>query len=319
MPQLTVVAAQPSSTWRQLVTDYLLDRRASGITSRTIAIYEDALRNVLLPFLAEHEVEEPSDLKPRHLNQLASELLDGSRSRSGKPLSKSTVSVYLRATNTFLAYVQDQGVGNQPRAKVPRQRRRVLDVLSRDEMQAMEDAATSERDKVIVRLFADTGIRLGELVALRVSDLQQAGGKSMLRVGEKPPGQRLVPLSPALNRRLRTLANWSEKRGGEGHIFMSLRRDPGTGRYEPLTPSGVTQLIHHLAKDAGITKRVHPHLFRHSFATDFLRRGGNPLLLQQILGHTTLAMISQTYSHLTIDDAHSELMRVLVSRRETRP
>ena len=49
------------------------------------------------------------------------------------------------------------------------------------------------------------------------------------------------------------------------------------------------------------------------FATDYLRRGGNPILLQQILGHTSLAMITQTYQHLTFTDAHEELMRVLTA------
>ena len=57
----------------------------------------------------------------------------------------------------------------------------------------------------------------------------------------------------------------------------------------------------------------YPHLLRHSYATHFLRRGGNPLLLQQILGHASLAMITATYSHLTIADAHVEAMRVLTA------
>jgi integrase/recombinase XerD len=70
-------------------------------------------------------------------------------------------------------------------------------------------------------------------------------------------------------------------------------------------------MIRALGDVAGIQRRVYPHLVRHSFATDYLRRGGNPILLQQILGHTSLAMITQTYQHLTFTDAHEELMRVL--------
>ena len=72
-------------------------------------------------------------------------------------------------------------------------------------------------------------------------------------------------------------------------------------------------MIRNLGETAGIKKRVYPHLLRQSFATEYLRRGGNPILLQQILGHTTLAMITQTYQHLTLVDAHDELMRLLSS------
>jgi site-specific recombinase XerD len=58
---------------------------------------------------------------------------------------------------------------------------------------------------------------------------------------------------------------------------------------------------------------VAAHLVRLSFATDYLRRGRNPILLQQILGHTSLAMTTQTYQHLTFTNAHKELMRVLTA------
>jgi integrase len=54
-------------------------------------------------------------------------------------------------------------------------------------------------------------------------------------------------------------------------------------------------------------------LLRHSFATEYLRGGGNPILLQQILGHGSLTMITQTYQHLTVVDAHDELMRLLAA------
>ncbi|MBO0730208.1 MAG: site-specific integrase [Acidimicrobiaceae bacterium] len=60
-------------------------------------------------------------------------------------------------------------------------------------------------------------------------------------------------------------------------------------------------------------QEVHPDLLRHSFATDYLRRGGNPILLQRILGHSSLAMITQTYQHLSFSDAQDEVMRPLAS------
>lgn len=72
-------------------------------------------------------------------------------------------------------------------------------------------------------------------------------------------------------------------------------------------------MIRSLGEIAGVRKRVYPHLLRRSFATEYLCRGGNPILLQQILGHSSLAMITQTYQHLTLADAHDELMRLLAA------
>ena len=71
------------------------------------------------------------------------------------------------------------------------------------------------------------------------------------------------------------------------------------------------QLVRELGQRAGIAKRVHPHVFRHSAATHMLRRGMNPLLVSKVLGHESLAMITRTYSHLTVDDAHEALMAAL--------
>ena len=67
-----------------------------------------------------------------------------------------------------------------------------------------------------------------------------------------------------------------------------------------------------LAEAAGIKKR-YLYLLRHSFATKYLRRGGDLILLQQTLGHSSLAMITHTYQHLTLADAHDELMRLLAT------
>lgn len=124
-----------------------------------------------------------------------------------------------------------------------------------------------------------------------------------------------MPLSPILARRLRRYADRSRREARSARLFLGLKRSPRTGEYEPLTESGAEQMIHNLAETAGVRRRVYPHLFRHSMATDFLRRGGNPILLQQILGHTSLAMITQTYQHLNFGDAHDELMRVLADER----
>jgi integrase/recombinase XerD len=71
-------------------------------------------------------------------------------------------------------------------------------------------------------------------------------------------------------------------------------------------------MIRILAETTKIDKRVHPHLFRHSFATQMLRKGMNPLILQQTLGHADLTMITRMYSHLNQDDAYEATLKALL-------
>jgi site-specific recombinase XerD len=99
-------------------------------------------------------------------------------------------------------------------------------------------------------------------------------------------------------------------------VFLSHRRRPNGGDYKPLTTSGVDQMIRNVAAMAGITKRVYPHLLRHSFATWQLSRGMNPIQLAQILGHSSLTMIQAVYSHLSPVDAYEAVLRTYREEEE---
>jgi integrase len=200
----------------------------------------------------------------------------------------------------------------EARAPLPKLSRPVIDVLTRAEIQAMEDAADNERDKFIVRLLADTGIRRSEMLALRTTDIIEGDGRHTLKIRGKGDKERLVPLAPALARRLRRFAEKTRQDANSTRIFISLRRRPNSGEYRPLTTSGLGQMIRILAETAKIDERVHPHLFRHSFATQMLRKGMNPLILQQTRGHADLTMITKTYSHLDQDDAYEATLKALL-------
>jgi integrase/recombinase XerD len=75
----------------------------------------------------------------------------------------------------------------------------------------------------------------------------------------------------------------------------------------------VDQLVRLLGEEAGLEKRVHPHLLRQSFATWALTRGLNPIQLAQIMGHSSLAMIQSVYAHLTPQDAYAALEQIVRS------
>lgn len=153
----------------------------------------------------------------------------------------------------------------------------------------------------------------GQLLALRGDDVRLQGGKNVIKARGKGDRERRVPIVPSLARHLRRFADRARPDATSDRLFLTLRRGPSSGQLDRLTESAVEQMIRSLGEVAAIRKRVYPHLLRHPFATEYLRRGGNPILLQQILGHTSLAMITQTYQHLTLTDAHDELMRLLAA------
>jgi integrase len=108
--------------------------------------------------------------------------------------------------------------------KLPRLPRKLVEVLSREEVSRLEGAAPVERDKLIVRLLADAGLRVGELVRLRVTDFEVQGGSHYLKIRGKGNRERLVPVDRSLYRRLRRCAEG--RPGDSDRIFLALRRSP---------------------------------------------------------------------------------------------
>jgi site-specific recombinase XerD len=303
------------------VDDYLAAKRAEGLSSKTLAQYSHALQRVLLPFLAQEGITEPEKITTRAMERLSSRLLTEGGHRG--QLSKDTVHSYLRPVRWFINWVNQDAeseahiTARTPLPKLPTHR--IVNVLTPDELKAMESAAKqrSRRDELVVQVLKDTGIRAGELVKLRPRDLVRRDGGTFFNVRGKGDKGRLVPVMPRLFRALESYVDRQRKLEGrrreadEERIFLSVRRSRKTGEFEPLTVSGVEQLIRSVAEDAGVTKRVYPHLLRHSMATNALQSGVSALILRDVLGHSDLTMITRHYGHLTHKDAYAAMAKYL--------
>lgn len=311
MAKLAVVPETANGPLGALVEDYLASCKARGLSPNTLQnSYGYPLRKVLLPYCEKERITELAGLTSRALDRLAGHLMDVGGPRG--PLSRHSVHAYIRAINHFLAWAKREGEPVQARAQLPRLPKSVLEVLSREEIQSMEDIASTERDKLIIRTLADTGIRVGELVKLRTGDLQSQGRQHYLRIRGKGSKERLVPI-PRLYPRLRRYADRGRpKDTTSDRLFISLKRRPESmgGAYEPLTESGVQQLVRNLAATAGIRRRVYPHLLRHSYITWAIRRGMHPVQIRQIVGHESTAMIDRVYTHLVPQDAYAAAMKL---------
>src|SRR3982074_1138830 len=226
-----------------LVEDYLAACKARGLSPNTVNnSYGYPLRKVLLPFCEREGIASLPGLTTRVRDRLARELMDNGGPRG--QLSRHSIHAYTRAINHFLAWAKREGQSVSGKAQLPRLPKAILEVLSRDEIQGMEDAANNERDKLIVRLLADTGVRVGELVKLRKTDLVIQGRQYYLRVRGKGSRERLVPI-PRLHPRLRRYADRTRPADATtDRLLISLKRRPHSqgGSYEALTESGIQQL-----------------------------------------------------------------------------
>jgi len=311
-PKLTLVEHKPTPL-QSLVGDYLAHQRGRGLSPRTLKQAVDVVERQFLPWCVNEAVTTPDQLSQRVLDRFGAHLLEDRTTPKGKPLARETVRTYLRTLGQFLRWAQSEdAVAAKVKLQTPGRQRRLLETLSREEIQRMEDVVGTERDKLMIRLLADTGIRLGELLGLRTTDLAEQGRERYIKVKGKGSRERLVPVAPALFLRLRRYAlRGRPAQARSERIFLTNRRSAKSGDYEAVSGRAVQNVVMYAAQTAGLQRSVHPHLFRHSYATWALRKGMNPLQLQRILGHADLTMISGVYSHLTPSDSYTALMDLL--------
>lgn len=316
--KLSVVADQHSPL-ESLAQDYIEDRRAAGLSVRSIdGDIRVRLERIFLPWCAENGVTEPGQIDQRTINRFSNHLLEEGGAK-GQPLSPHSVAAYVKTTNAFLNWLREH-VDRKPAGKghKPKLPKREVEVLTDAEIKAMIRKA-SGRDALIVQLLAESGIRVSELVGLRVNDLVQhdvvllSGQREHqkgIRVTGKGDRERFVPIPPDLHQRLRGLARTRPSDVAGNKLFVSERRSPRTGNHEPLTVSGVQQLVRWLGRNA-IGRPVHPHLFRHTYISKLVRKGVDTTVIRRYVGHSSSLLIDQVYGHLRPQDTAALVLAAL--------
>jgi integrase/recombinase XerD len=276
-------------------------RKAAG----TYEQYRSVLERVFLPWATRHKITEAAQVSDKVLYRFTDDL-QAKRNERGMGLSAATIHTYIRNVRIFLKWA---GVA-RGRYEPPRQPRRLREVLDREEIDRLERAATDERDRLIVRTLADTGVRVSELIGLRRMDLRENGHErqGFIRVIGKGDKEREIAVPRETFQRLQARAKLLDPMD---YLFTGKRRRPGTNGYERLTKSGVDQLMRHLGQVAKLSKKTNPHSLRHAYVTHLLKRGVNLVVIQKTVGHSTLAMISEVYSHLQGADSYDVLTRAL--------
>ncbi len=192
------------------------------------------------------------------------------------------------------------------RIELAKIKERSLDLISTDELGRLLNAPEVStpkglRDKAILELFFSTGLRLSELCSLD-RDLDLSKDEFSIRgKGEKV---RVVFLSDSAKDAIRNYLK--NRKDLDEPLFVQQSHNKTSGGR--LTPRSIERIVKHYAIKAGISKKVTPHVIRHSFATDLLSNGADIRSVQMMLGHANIAT-TQIYTHITdkqLRDVHKK-------------
>ncbi len=234
-------------------------------------------------------------------------------------MKKNTQNYHLIALRAFLKFLRKRDIAslNPERIELAKVGGRDLDLISAQELDRLirgpsGDSLTSRRDKAIMELLFSTGLRVSELCNLN-QDIDLSRDEFSVRgKGEKV---RVVFLSPSAKK---AVAEYLKARGDMSEaLFVGYGKGNAKGSKDlpRLTPRSVERLVKQYAIRAGITRKVTPHVIRHSFATDLLENGADLRSVQALLGHANIAT-TQVYTHVT--DKHlREVHRAFHGKRRS--
>jgi len=272
-----------------------------GLSANTVAAYRRDL-TALLEALAERGVADAASLDAETLRGYVVSLRDRET-----PLAASSIARVISSIRGLTRFLVEEGVLALDPAEglvAPQQAQRLPKALSHAQVEALLAATDGDdpvrmRDKALLELLYATGARVSEAVSLDVDDLVGADGTlELIRVIGKGDKQRLVPVGSYaraavesyLVRARPLLAAGSH---GTPALFLGARG-------ARLSRQNAWLIIRAAAERAGLTVEVSPHSLRHSFATHLLAGGADVRVVQELLGHASVAT-TQLYTHVTID------------------
>lgn len=267
-----------------------------NLSENTVISYKNDISN-LLNYAIEKGVTDLSQIDSKIVIDFLGQLRD-------LGCTTTTTARYRSSLKGFFIYaLRNEYIKKDPTVKLTgtRLKRKLPDVLSFTEIEKILEAPDVEnnlglRDKAILELLYSSGLRVTELITLKLSDLFFPD--EVIRVFGKGSKERIVPVGSSaihwVNRYLLySRPNYENKAKSASIIFLNVR---GT----KLSRMGVWKIVDKYRREAGIEKDVHPHTFRHSFATHLIEGGADLRAVQEMLGHADIST-TQIYTHIDRD------------------
>ncbi len=268
-------------------------RFEKNLSDNSVTAYKKDLERYI-SYLQAQKLSRPEDIKSSHIRRLLQLL-------SEMGLASTSLARNLSSIRSFhLFLLHEDVIKNDPSDHIegPKIRRHLPSVLTFEEIELICQKIDTKntlglRDRAMIEVIYASGLRISELLTLLVREIYFK--EEFLRILGKGSKQRLVPIS------FRALG-WVKKyldisrplldkhRRSNGVTFLSIR---GTA----MSRMGFWKILNKYIQDSGIRKEIHPHTFRHSFATHLLEGGADLRAVQEMLGHSDIST-TQIYTHL---------------------
>jgi integrase/recombinase XerC len=277
------------------------------VSPHTVRAYDSDVTQYLA-FIASETGKKMSELDPADLDMMSVRTHIADLNKAGK--ARSSVARKLSGLRTFIKYLRrEEIIEHDPAAMAvaPKRDQTIPTHLSEPEIERLIETPNTgdplgRRDRAILELFYASGLRLSELVAIDLEDLNLS--ERMVRVMGKGGKERIVPFNQSTAAALKA---WMKDRAA-----IVGNRDPGSGirkrkvvtdplfinyRGARLTGRSVDRLLRRYVAQCSTRMGISPHALRHSFATHLLQRGADLRAIQELLGHARLST-TQRYTHV---------------------
>lgn len=280
---------------KEVIDSFLLSCKVEGKSYGTIECYSDKLKGFLWYTKNYRWPDDITAITTNHLREFLAYLretphrFNSTCPRAMKPINSTTVQKYYRALSAMFNWSINEGIleiSPLVKIKVPRAEKKVVKALDGSEVNqvisSLPDTFDGVRNKAIILVLVDCGLRLGELLNIKMMDINIE--QQLMKVDGKT-GERVVRYGATTAKVLKRYLKLRNKVNGHNDSLWI------TEKGDTLRDSSVETIFIKLRKRTGIY--IHPHLLRHTFATMWLKNGGESLMLQRLLGHTTLMMTNR--------------------------
>lgn len=284
--------------WKSAITDYLHYLKIErGLSDNSIKSYERDIKKLMFFLEESNSKVTPISISHETIQQFVYEV--------AKTVSARTQARIISGLKSFFNYLifEDYRADNPTELiEAPKIGRKLPDTLSNEEIDKLIEAIDlskpeGERNRAILETLYGCGLRVSELINLKLSDLYFEEG--FISVTGKGSKQRLVPIASLTQKYIGIYVNdirnhLTIQKGFEDIVFLNRRG-------KQLTRAMIFTIIKQLSEKIGLKKSISPHTFRHSFATHLLENGADLRAIQQMLGHESITT-TEVYMH--VDRTH---------------
>jgi len=268
----------------QCIDEFMLGCRSNNLAKGTISFYKKKL-TPFIEFCAQQGASEIRDIDPKIIRKFFLHLEDQGNSAGGRH-------AYFRAIRAFLNWVEQEEIFDDFRnpihkVKAPKKPNDLLDPVSEDTIRRLLNAAEGKyanRDRAIILMLCDMGLRASELCSLRLEDVDFISGRVIVRFG-RGNKSRIGRIGNSTRKALRKYVG--QRRTGP--LFINDQN-------RPLAYGGLREIIRRLSKRAGVPAPS-LHSFRRYFCLTLIQSGVDPFAVQLLMGHSSLAATQRYVKH----------------------